>query len=114
MGEHYSSDNMGNRVPAHPHMHAPVEGTGQTVGTATAGDDLTVTLEGGKMYAVTPIGTALLAGVTGVTSTAANIEWVFPPNVTSIFQMPIDKTTLYCEGDTNSKNVYFSELKSDT
>lgn len=112
--ETYVSDNVGNRTPAHPHMHAPVEASGKTQATGTAGADLTVTLVGGQMYAVTPIGTALLAGVTGVTSTAANIEWVFPPNVTSIFQMPHGKTTLYCEGDTSSKNVYFSKLKSDT
>ena len=107
----YSCDNSGNKTPAHPHMHDPVAGTGQTKATGTAGDDLEVTLSAGKMYAVTPVGTALLAGITGVTSAAANIEWVFPPNVTSIFRMPIDKTTLYCEGDTSSKNVYFSELK---
>jgi len=112
MSENYSSDNSGNRTPAHPHMHDPVAGTGQTLATGTAGDDKTVTLTGGKMYAVTPIGTALLAGTTGVTSTAANIEWVFPPNVTSIFRMPFEKTTLYCEGDTSTKNVYFSELKA--
>jgi hypothetical protein len=114
MGDNYSMDNMGNRVPAHPHMHDPVAASGKTQATGTAGDDLTVTLVGGQMYAVTPIGTAVLAGVTGVTSTAANIEWVFPPNVTSIFRMPVDKTTLYCEGDTGSKNIYFSKLKSDT
>ena len=40
--ENYSSDNSGNRTPAHPHMHDPVAGTGQTLATGTAGDDKTV------------------------------------------------------------------------
>lgn len=109
MPETYLSDNSGNRI-CHPHCVDPVAASGQTKATATAGDDLTVTLVGGKRYAVTPIGTTLLASITGVTSTAANIEWIFPPNVTSIFRMPLDKTTLYCEGDTSTKNVYFREL----
>lgn len=110
MGDNYSMDNKGNRTPNHPHCNDPVAATGQTVATGTAGDDKTVTLIGGKMYAVTPVGTAVLASITGVTSTAANIEWVFPSNVTSVFRMPIGKTTLYLEGDVTDKNVYFREL----
>lgn len=106
----YSCDNSGNRVPVHPHTVDPVAATGQTVATGTAGDDKTFTLTGGKMYAVTPIGTSVLASATGVTSTAANIEWVFPANVTSIFRIPLGKTTLYCEGDTSTKNIYLREV----
>ena len=110
MSQCYSADNSGNKVPVHPEMADPVAASGQTASTATAGDDVTVTLEQGKMYAVTPIGTSVLASITGVTSTAANIEFVFPANKTSIFRMPIGKTILYLEGDTSSKNVYFREL----
>jgi len=108
--ENYSCDNSGNRTPNHPHCVDPVAESGVTQATGTAGDDLEVTLVGGQMYAVTPLGTSVLASITGVTSIAANIEWVFPANVTSIFRMPIGKTTLYCEGDTSTKNIYFRKL----
>jgi hypothetical protein len=105
----YLADNSGNRV-CHPHTADPVAESGITAATGTAGSDQTKTLEAGKVYAITPIGTTILASITGVTSTAANIEWVFPPNVTSIFRMPIDKTTLYYEGDTSTKNAYLRKL----
>jgi len=110
MGENYANDNSGNRTPSHPHASNPVAASGQTGATGTAGDDKTITLVGGQMYAVTPIGSAVLASITGLTSTAANIEWVFPSNVTSVFRMPCGKTTLYYEGDTSSKSVYFRKL----
>src|SRR4030042_2670704 len=106
----YSCDNSGNRVPVDPSCSDPVAATGQTGATATAGDDKTFTRVGGKRYAVTPLGTSVLASRTGVTSTAANIEWVFPANITSIFKMPEGCTTLYWEGDTSSKNVYLREI----
>ncbi len=109
-GEVYLSDNSGNRVGAHPHCVDPTAASGITLATGTAGDDKTQTLTAGQLYAITPIGTTILASITGVTSTAANIEWVFPPNVTSIFRMPKTKTTLYYEGDTSSKNAYLRKL----
>lgn len=108
--ESYSCDNSGNRIPGDVNACDPVAASGITQATGTAGSDLEVTLVAGQMYAVTPIGTSVLAGITGVTSTAANIEWVFPANVTSVFRMPFGKTTLYCEGDTDSKNIYFRKL----
>jgi len=104
------TDNSRNAMPGHPNFYNPVAGSGITQATGTAGDDLEVTLVGGKTYAVIPIGTSVLAGVTGVTSVAANREWVWPADQISIFKMPIDKTTLYCEGDTSSKNIYFAKL----
>ena len=109
MRETCISDNSGNRV-CHPHTADPIAASGVTLATGTAGDDKTQTLVGGQRYAITPIGTAILASITGVTSTAANIEWCFPPNVTSIFRMPIGKTTLYYEGDTSSKNAYVRKI----
>ena len=107
-------DNMGNRIPTDVLASDPVAASGITLATGTAGDDKTQTLVEGQMYIITPIGTAILASITGVTSTAANIEWAFPPNVTSIFRMPIGSTTLYFEGDTSSKNAYVRKLNSDT
>lgn len=108
--EVYLSDNSGNRVSAHPHMLNPVAGSGITLSTGTAGDDVTQTLVGGQMYAITPIGTTILGSTTGVTSTAANIEHVFPPNVTSWFRMPLGSVTFYFEGDTSSKSAYLRKV----
>ena len=109
----YSSDNSGNLIPADVHASNPVAGSGITLATGTAGDDKTQTLVGGQMYIVTLVGTAgtaILASTTGVTSTAANIEFVFVPGVPNIFRMPIDKTTLYYEGTESSKNAYVRKL----
>lgn len=105
----YQVDNSGNRV-CDPQVVDPVAASGITLATGTAGDDKTQTLVGGQMYAITPIGTTILASITGVTSTAANIEHCFPPNITSIFRMPQGSTTLYYEGDTSSKNAYVRKL----
>ncbi len=115
--DNYSMDNMGNRVPPHPNMADPVAASGKTLATGTAGDDKTQTLVGGQMYIVTLVGTAgtaILASTTGVTSTAANIEFVFVPGVPNIFRMPEGKTTLYFEGTETSKNAYLRKLNSDT
>ncbi len=108
--EVYHSDNSGNRVPPNPNMANPVAASGQTQATGTAGDDLTLTVVAGATYMLTGIGTAVLISITGVTSTAANIEWVAPADTTIIIKIPIGVTTLYFEGDTGTKNVYISKL----
>jgi len=109
--EVYLSDNSGNRVGAHPHCVDPVAASGITLTITTGGADYTeADLVQGQLYAITPIGTTILASITGVTSTAANIEWVFPPNVTSIFRMPIGKTTLYYEGNTSTTLAYMRKV----
>ena len=109
-GEVYISDNAGHRTPGDPNMADPIAASGQTVATGTAGDDKTFTVVAGATYAITGIGTAILLSTTGVTSTAANIEWVAPANVTIVIRIPVGKTTLYLEGDTSSKNVYLRRL----
>ncbi|MFX1452928.1 MAG: hypothetical protein ACFFCM_18980, partial [Promethearchaeota archaeon] len=62
------TDNSGNGI-CHPHCVDPVAASGITLATGTAGDDKTQTLVAGQLYAVTPIGTTILASITGVTST---------------------------------------------
>ena len=110
MADGFTLDNSGNKISGSNEACDPIAASGITIATGTAGDDVTQTLVQGQVYAITPIGTTILASITGVTSTAANIEWVFPPNITSIFRMPIGKTTLYFEGDTSSKNAYIRKL----
>jgi len=115
MSEGYSSDNSGNRISGDNESVDPVAASGITVATGTAGDDKTQTLVGGQMYAITLVGTAgtaILASVSGVTSSAENVEWVFPAGVTCQFRMPLGKTTLYFEGTESTKNAYIRELAS--
>lgn len=106
----FSSDNDGDRVPAHPHCANPVPGSGQRLAVSTAWSSQNITLEAGKKYAKTPIGVTIFAGITGDTGTLANREWIFPPNITSIFKMPADKTVLYYEGDISDKHGHLREL----
>lgn len=105
-----SCDNNGNLCPPDVNVADPIAASGQTVATGTAGDDKTFTVVGGGIYALTGIGTAVLASCTDVTSTAANIEWVAPANQTIQIKVPEGKTTIYFEGDTSSKNVYLRRL----
>ncbi len=110
MSEAHASDNSGNRTVFDANTSNPVAASGQKVATATAGDDKTFTVVAGASYAITGIGTAVLLSITGVTSTAANIEWVAPANATIIIKIPIGSTILYLEGDTGTKNVYLRRL----
>lgn len=108
----FSADNSGNRVPPHPHCADPVAASGITITVAVVGTDYEQELVGGEMYAITFIGTLgkrILASITGVTSTVANIEWVFHAGYTHIFHMPEGKTTLYYEGD-EVKSAYIRKL----
>lgn len=113
VGEFFSCDNSGNRVPAVIEACDPVPASGITISMATSGNDYTQTLVGGQMYIITFIaaaGKVMLASITGVTSTAANIEWVFMANVNYLFRMPMGKTTLYCESNDNTTRAYVRKL----
>ena len=113
MGMDYSCDNQGNLMPPSVEMAAPVAASGITLTLTTGGADYTQTLEAGSSYVVTYTGTAakiMLAGITGVTSTAANIEWVWFANTTHIIHMPKGSTTFYCESNESGNIVYFSKL----
>ena len=106
-------DNSGNEVPQSVRMVDPVAASGITLAMATSGNDYTQTLSQGQMYAVTFVATAgkvMFASITGVTSTAANIEHVWMANVEYIFRMPMGKTTLYCECNENTMNAYFRKV----
>ena len=113
MNQVYSSDNTGNRIPADVHASNPVAASGITLTIVASGNDYEQTLVEGQLYVITFIATAgkvMFASITGVTSTAANIEWVFYAGVPHIFRMPIGKTTLYFEGDETGKKAYVRKL----
>ena len=107
---HYSCDNQGNLVPPGGELCAPVAASGQSKATGTAGDDLTLTVVGGASYSICGIATGILAGITGVTSTAANIEWAIPLDTIAVIKIPEGKTTLYFEGTVGSKYIYIAKL----
>ena len=56
------------------------------------------------------MGTGILISITGVTSTAANIEWVAPIDVTVVITIPEGITTLYFEGTVGTKYIYLQRL----
>lgn len=113
MQEMYSSDNSGNRVPPTPQLADPVPASGISKTLATSGNDYEQALAQGQLYIITFVATAglrMLASITGVTSTAANIEWVFMANTEYVFRMPINKTTLYCESNATNGYVFLRKL----
>ncbi|KKL14804.1 hypothetical protein LCGC14_2511990 [marine sediment metagenome] len=114
MGEQvHTLDNAGHLMPPDPSMTHPVAASGITLAMATAGTDYTQDVEQGQSYAVTFVATAakfMLLSITGVTSVAANREWVIMANDTAIIHIPIGKTTLYVECDESSKNAYLRKL----
>ena len=109
-GEVYLSDNIGNRVAPDPGSAVPVAGTGQSVTVTTGGEDDTFTVTAGRYYRMVGIGTAILVSITGVTSTAANVEWVSPANVPILVWVPEGITTIYCEGVSSSTVIRLVEI----
>ncbi len=77
----------------------------------------TVTVEAGARYMVRAftlggaITSGLLLSATGVTSTAANIEWVCPIGESIIITIPIGKTTLYAAGESGVAVISLSKLQ---
>ena len=114
VNETYISDNSGNRTPGDPLMSDPIAGSGLTLAMATSGNDYTQTgLTGGRMYAITFVAAAnkvMFLSTTGVTSTAANIEWVIVAGQTIIVRIPLGSTILYAESDDNTTNAYLRKL----
>jgi len=95
-------DNGGNIASPGAINADPVLASGIELAAAGAGDDYTQDVTAGARYAITvPIddGTFLFS-VTGVTSTAANREWIACEGDTIIIKIPSGKTTLYFESDT--------------
>jgi len=99
MDSGYQVDNQGNRAAS-----------GLSFAMATAGNDYTQTVVGGQLYIVTAIGGNVLLSITGVTSTAANREWIIPEDAKCIIHIPQGVTTLYGEADANSTTLYMAKL----
>jgi len=83
--------------------------SGISFAMATAGNDYTQTVAE-KSYVLTPRGGFCLFSLTGVTSTAANVEYVAEDGQTIIIHVPYGYTTLYGESDVNTTTVFMREL----
>lgn len=110
MADHIQANSAGNRAGHGAIDCPPVLASGITLAMATAGDDYTATVAE-KSYVVTVDGGFCLFSLTGVTSTAANIEWAAADGDTFILHVPYGYTTLYAEANTNTTNVYLREMQ---
>lgn len=112
VGEMYSCDNSGNRVPPDPRMSDPIAESGITLdaGKSVPG---TETVVGGATYAITctgDIGGHWLFSTSGVCATASYIEWAACITDTIIIHIPVDKTTLYYLLQDESGQAYMRRL----
>lgn len=97
VGEMFSTDNSGNRTPAHPSMANPVAESGVRL---DAGKDVagTKTVVGGQMYIISTCGNRAgrwLFSITGALATESYTEWVCAQGEKIIIKIPQGKTTLY-------------------
>lgn len=94
--EVFHSDNIGNRVPPHPHLGAPTLASGIYLApTKDVGTDEDVVA--GASYAVTVRIGFFLFGLAATTA-AANVIWICPANQTIIIKIPAGYTKLYYMG----------------
>lgn len=110
--ETFLSDNSGNRVAPGCVAVDPVAASGISLAGGTAGSDVTQAVVGGVTYAITfPMDSGTwLFSITGVTSTAANIEWIGVEGTTITITIPQGVVLLYFECDTGTKTAYMRRL----
>jgi len=107
------ADTAGNKAAPGALNVPPVLASGITIAMATAGNDYTGTVAEGA-YIATAHGGFVLASLTGVTSTAANREFCIEDGQTVIINVPYGYTTLYCESDANTTNLYLRQLDTSS
>lgn len=104
-----SANSAGNRTGLGAIDCPAVLASGITLAMANNGVDYNTTV-GEKSYVISAVGGFCLLSLTGVTSVAANIEYVCGDEQTIVMHVPYGKTTLYAESDTDSTNLYIREL----
>ncbi len=107
--DHIQANSAGQRAGHGAIDCPPVLASGITLAMANNGVDYIVAVEE-KSYIVTSNGGFCLLSLTGVTSTAANIEYVCGDEKTIIIHVPYGLTTLYAESDTDTTTLYLREL----
>ena len=110
MGEDYSCDNSGNRVPPSPDMADPVQGTGQNVSAAAQNTNYSnVVVEAGKSYAITCIKGAHIFGI-ATTDIADNVVWACPSGGSIVIRIPYGYTALHYQTPDASRRFILREL----
>lgn len=109
MPDNYSMDNSGNRTGPHPDISDPVAASGQNVSAATKDTDETVTVEQGKVYAITCIKGAHTFGIL-TTATAENCIWACGSGHTIVIRIPIGTTLLHFQTPDSSRRFILRRL----
>ena len=106
--EVYSSDNKGNRTPAHPDMGHPRLASGQTL-SPNKNTNTEATVVAGGSYAITAIQGWFIFGL-ATTATAANIIWACPQGKTIVVKIPVGYTSLHYLSDSDNRTAYLRRL----
>jgi hypothetical protein len=110
VAEFYMNDNLGNRSVM-PNMATPVAGSGLKLTNASADTDGTQTVVAGATYVFTSLATGgFYFSITGVVTTAANVEWVCPIYQSIIIKIPEGVTSLHFATTVNSGVGYLRRL----
>lgn len=109
-GEVYLSDNSGNRVPPHPHIADPIEGSGQTVSAVNKDTNYSnVVVVGGAIYAITSLVGNHIFGI-ATTDTVDNILWVCAEGETIVIRIPEIYIALHYQTEDDSRKFYLRRL----
>jgi len=110
VSEVYSCDNSGNRVPPHPDISNPVQGTGQNVSAAAKDTNYSnVAVVAGKMYAITCIKGAHIFGI-ATTDTTTNVVWACGSGHTIVIRIPFGYTALHYQTPDSSRRFILRQL----
>ena len=108
MAEVYHSDNVGNRVPPHPDMSAPLLASGQTL-APNKETNTEATVVAGACYAITALVGWFVFGI-ATTGTAANIIWACPHGKTIVIHIPRGYTSLHYQSGSDNRTAYLRRL----
>ena len=110
VGEMFSCDNKGNRVPPHPHLGDPVAGSGQLL-DADTGTASSIAVVGGQQYLVT-VRSSNKTAFFGVAdcNVDANKLWVCTPYNTILITIPMGIALLYYSGDNDNTPVHIRRI----
>ena len=113
MTDVFVSDNAGHRVPPHPDMGDPVEGSGQNVSAAAKDVNETITVVPGMKYAITCIKGAHIFGIAD-TDDAENCIWACGSGQTIVIVIPSVSTytSLHFQTPDSSRRFILRRLKN--
>jgi len=106
--EVFHSDNVGNRVPPHPHLGAPTLGSGARLRPSKNANTEHAVVAGAS-YAITSRKSYFVFGL-ATTVTDTNVIWVCPTGETIIIKIPADYTSLHYMGYDDNPELHIRRL----